>query len=75
MEGVEIGVLIEERNENIKGSFRAKDSRYRVDVLAKEFSGGGHACAAGFNVVKSFDDFYPELVNAIGKHLLKTIEK
>ena len=75
MEGVEIGVLIEERNENIKGSFRAKDSRYRVDVLAKEFSGGGHACAAGYNVVKSFDDFYPELVNAIGKHLLKTIEK
>ncbi|MBT7406065.1 MAG: bifunctional oligoribonuclease/PAP phosphatase NrnA [Opitutae bacterium] len=75
MEGVEIGVLIEERNENIKGSFRAKDSRYRVDVLAKEFSGGGHACAAGFNVVKSLDDFYPELVNAIGRHLQKTNEK
>ena len=41
MEGVDIGVLIEERNGQIKGSFRAKNENFRVDLLAKEFNGGG----------------------------------
>ena len=69
MEGVEIGALIEERNGKLKGSLRAKETRYRVDYLAKVFQGGGHACAAGFNIDKPLDEFYPEFVNAIGKHL------
>ena len=69
LEGVEIGVLVEDRNGKLKGSFRAKDKKYRVDLLAKEFSGGGHACAAGFNVDVPFDEFYPNLVNSIGEHL------
>ena len=72
MEGVEIGALIEERNGKIKGSLRAKDPRFRVDILAKEFGGGGHACAAGLNVDKPLDEFYSELVEAIGKHLENT---
>ena len=72
MEGVEIGALIEERNGKIKGSLRAKDPRLRVDILAKEFGGGGHACAAGLNVDKPLDEFYSELVEAIGKHLENT---
>ena len=69
LEGVEIGVLVEDRNGKLKGSFRAKDKKYRVDLLAKQFSGGGHACAAGFNVDVPFDEFYPNLVNSIGEHL------
>ena len=69
LEGVEIGVLVEDRNGKLKGSFRAKDKKYRVDLLAKKFSGGGHACAAGFNVDVPFDEFYPNLVNSIGEHL------
>lgn len=69
LEGVEIGVLVEDRNGKLKGSFRAKDKKYRVDLLAKQFSGGGHACAAGFNVDVTFDEFYPSLVNSIGEHL------
>ncbi|MBT3666114.1 MAG: bifunctional oligoribonuclease/PAP phosphatase NrnA [Opitutae bacterium] len=69
MEGVEIGALLEERNGKIKGSLRAKDARYRVDILAKEFNGGGHACAAGFNVNQTWEEFYPKLVDAIGRHL------
>ena len=69
LEGVEIGVLVEDRNGKLKGSFRAKDKKYRVDLLAKQFSGGGHACAAGFNVEVPFDEFYPNLVNSIGAHL------
>jgi phosphoesterase RecJ-like protein len=69
MEGVEIGALLEERNGEIKGSLRAKDASFRVDILAKEFNGGGHACAAGFNVNQTRDEFYPKLVDAIGRHL------
>ena len=69
IEGVEIGALLEERNGKIKGSLRAKDASFRVDILAKEFNGGGHACAAGFNVNQTWDEFYPKLVDAIGRHL------
>ncbi len=69
LEGVDIGSLLEDRNGQIKGSLRAKDSRFRVDLLAKKFSGGGHACAAGFNLEKDLDEFYPEFVSAIGEHL------
>ena len=54
---MEIGVLLEERDGKIKGSFRAKDENLRVDLLAKEFNGGGHACAAGFNVENTIDAF------------------
>ena len=39
LEGVEIGVLLEDRNGELKGSFRAKDKKYRVDLLAKNFAG------------------------------------
>ncbi|MBP52788.1 MAG: DHH family phosphoesterase [Opitutae bacterium] len=73
LEGVEIGGLIEERNGKLKGSFRAKDKRYRVDLLAKEFSGGGHACAAGYNLDTTIENFYPCLVETIGRHL-KTVD-
>jgi phosphoesterase RecJ-like protein len=69
LDGVEIGSLLEERNGQLKGSLRAKEHRYRVDLLAKRFSGGGHACAAGFNVERKLEDFYPEFVTAIGEHL------
>ncbi len=69
LEGVEIGVLLEDRKGALKGSFRAKDKKYRVDLLAKKFEGGGHACAAGFNVNVPFEEFYPNLVEKIGEHL------
>ena len=68
-EGVEIAVFIEERSGLIKGSFRAKDEKFRVDILAKEFNGGGHACAAGFNVEGTMDALYPSLIQAIESHL------
>ena len=64
-----MGSLVEDRGGQLKGSLRAKDSRFRVDLLAKRFSGGGHACAAGFNLERDLDDFYPEFVSAIGEHL------
>lgn len=70
IDGVDIGVLIEDRDGSIKGSLRAKDPFYRVDQIAKNFNGGGHAAAAGLNVENSsLSEFEPQLVAAIGEHL------
>ena len=70
IDGVEVGVLIEDRSGAVKGSLRAKDPKYRVDLIAKQFGGGGHACAAGLNVENSsIKEFYPQLMQVIGEHL------
>lgn len=70
IDGVDIGVMIENRAGALKGSLRAKDPKYRVDQIAKQFGGGGHACAAGLNVENSsIKEFYPKLMAAIGEHL------
>ncbi|MGB0263668.1 MAG: DHH family phosphoesterase [Opitutales bacterium] len=70
IKGVDIGVLLEDRDGSLKGSLRAKDPFYRVDQVAKLFNGGGHACAAGLNVEdSSIAEFLPELLAAIGQHL------
>lgn len=70
IDGVDIGVMVEDRAGALKGSLRAKDPKYRVDQIAKQFGGGGHACAAGLNVENSsIKEFYPQLMAAIGKHL------
>lgn len=70
IDGVDIGVMIEDRAGALKGSLRAKDPKFRVDQIAKLFGGGGHACAAGLNVENSsIKEFYPQLMEAIGEHL------
>jgi phosphoesterase RecJ-like protein len=69
IDGVEIGVLLEETNGSIKGSLRAKDGKHRVDQIAGDFNGGGHAAAAGFNLDGSIETVYPRLVAAIGERL------
>ena len=69
IDGVDVGVLIEDREEGIKGSLRSKESIYRVDKVASLFSGGGHACAAGLNTKIPYDSFYPEVVKALGELL------
>jgi phosphoesterase RecJ-like protein len=70
IEGVEIGALIEERpDKSVKASLRAKDPIYRVDSIAAQFSGGGHACAAGLSLKTVPGDFYARLVAAIGARL------
>ena len=68
LDGVEIGVLLEEREGFIKGSFRSKDAIHRVDKLAEQFDGGGHACAAGFNCIGSIETFYPQMVDTLRAH-------
>ncbi len=69
IEGVEIGVLIEERPGVIKASLRAKHSTYRMDTIASQFGGGGHASAAGLNCADTLDSFYPKLVAALTRRL------
>ena len=62
IKGVEVGVLIEDRNGMIKGSLRGKGSKYRVDQVAAKFNGGGHAAAAGLNVKADLETFRKELL-------------
>jgi phosphoesterase RecJ-like protein len=69
IEGVDIGVLLEERQNAVKGSLRAKDPRFSMHRLAQQFSGGGHACAAGFNVNEPLARFYPRFLSALGEQL------
>jgi len=72
IEGVEIGVFLEENDGKIKGSLRSKNPVYRVDTVAQQFGGGGHACAAGFRVDSTIDQFYPELSEILEAHISKT---
>jgi phosphoesterase RecJ-like protein len=70
IDGVEIGALIEERPGGaVKASLRAKDPVYRVDLIAAEFNGGGHACAAGLNLKSGAGDFYARLVDSLTKRI------
>jgi len=74
IEGVEIGILLEQHEGMMKGSFRAKNAIHRVDQLARQFNGGGHACAAGFNPESNLEEFYPKLVKALEMHF-ESLEK
>lgn len=66
IDGVAVGVLIEERPGMIKASLRCKDPSFRVDQVAALFGGGGHACAAGLNVKDTtLAEFRPKLLSAL----------
>ena len=70
IDGVAVGVLVESRGGVLKASLRAKDARYRVDQVARQFNGGGHASAAGLNVEGMT---LVELVQALIEALTKQI--
>ncbi len=72
IDGVAIGVLIEERPNVIKASLRSKDPVYRVDQLAAQFGGGGHACAAGLNLKNmTMAEFRPRLLVALAAQIAR----
>jgi phosphoesterase RecJ-like protein len=72
IEGVEIGALIEQRADGtVKASLRAKEPAYRVDLVAAQFNGGGHACAAGLNLQSGTADFPARLVAALAERLAR----
>lgn len=66
IDGVDVGVLIEERTDgSVKASLRAKNPLYRLDRIAAQFNGGGHACAAGLNLKQGAEGFRGRLVAAL----------
>ena len=70
IEGVDIGALIEQKADgSVKASLRAKVPAFRVDLVAAQFNGGGHACAAGLNLPSGGHDFYARLVSALSQRL------
>lgn len=70
MDGVDVGVLVEEQAANgVKVSLRAKDPAYRLDLIAAQFNGGGHACAAGLNFKENSEVFLPRLIQALTAQL------
>ena len=70
IEGVEIGALVEQRSDGtVKASLRAKEPALRVDQVAAEFGGGGHACAAGLNLKTGTENFYARLVAVLAQRL------
>lgn len=70
IDGVDIGVLIEERPDgSVKASLRAKDPAYRLDQIASQFNGGGHACAAGLSLKPATADFRERLIAALARQL------
>jgi phosphoesterase RecJ-like protein len=72
VDGVDIGVLIEERADGVKASLRAKDPLCRLDLAAGHFGGGGHACAAGLNVKKPLAQFRAELLEVLAQRLAES---
>ena len=70
IDGVDVGVLIEERADGtVKASLRAKDAAYRLDLIAGQFNGGGHACAAGLNLKQGTENFYERLLAALARQI------
>lgn len=70
IEGVEIGALIEHRLDgSVKASLRAKEPAYRVDMVAANFNGGGHACAAGLNLKTGGEGLYGRLVASFAERI------
>ncbi len=49
IKGVRVACLLREHDDEVRGSFRAKDDT-DVAEIANEFGGGGHKAAAGFTV-------------------------
>lgn len=70
IEGVQIGLLLEEYEPGkTKGSLRAKDPSLRMDQLAAQLGGGGHAAAAGFNQPLPLPDLLNLTLQTTEKHL------
>jgi phosphoesterase RecJ-like protein len=47
LEGIKVGVLIQEKSDGIKLSFRSKDGVFVNELAKQHFNGGGHKYAAG----------------------------
>lgn len=66
-----IGAFIEINESFLKVSLRAKEPKYQLDTLAKNWGGGGHPCAAGLTIHEAYDVFYTQFLNILKSHLKK----
>ena len=64
LDGVEVAAYFEIRDGEVKGSLRSGNEAYRMDLLAGQFGGGGHACAAGLTWKGDFKSFLPQFREA-----------
>ncbi|MDQ8204972.1 DHH family phosphoesterase [Pelagicoccus sp. SDUM812003] len=67
--GAKVGLYLEQRKRTVKASLRAENADYRVDQVARQFGGGGHACAAAFSTDLSLEEVEPLVVQAIVKRI------
>ncbi|MBM3165520.1 MAG: bifunctional oligoribonuclease/PAP phosphatase NrnA [Bacteroidetes bacterium] len=65
IEGIKAGVLIQEKKEGIKMSFRSKDDVHVNQFAKKYFNGGGHVYAAGGHSPDSMDVTISRLLSLI----------
>jgi len=70
IKGVRIGILLREIDRSLtKASFRS-DGTVDVDLLAREFGGGGHPTAAGARIQGSLDDVRKRILDGVERFLL-----
>lgn len=73
--GINVGVFLEFRDDFVKGSLRASDKKFRLDLFAAKFNGGGHPCAAGFNFKCSSENFLEYFKSLLIEHLKVIAQK
>jgi phosphoesterase RecJ-like protein len=71
IDGVEMSAFIREENGACKGSLRARDERYRADLLGQKFGGGGHKKASGIGgpgLNEALETFLPRFRGEFVRH-------
>lgn len=66
--GVEVAVLLVEKDDEIKVSFRSKN-KIDVNKIARFFGGGGHLRASGCTIKKSLSEVKKQVLDVILKEL------
>ena len=67
-QGVRLAVLISERKDNIKLSFRSLGDFSVNDFARKHFDGGGHKNAAGGQTTLSFDETLKKFLDLLPRY-------
>ena len=67
IEGVEVSVLAQERDDEVKFSLRSKEWADVANDAAKVFGGGGHTRAAGCSIKKPMDEAIAMMLTQVAK--------
>ena len=68
LEGSEVGILIRQRDNDYKCSFRSANN-VNVSEICQNLGGGGHVKAAGCNLTGDIDEIKKLLVDTVGGYL------